>query len=202
MTPSPKPDAVRLRITLQQIEPAPWRVVDVPLGLTLGFLHDVIQAAFGWEDCHLWEFLLGRKRAGMPDREDPELTDAGRLPLSRCLAPRTKEMIYIYDFGDDWVHRIQIERRFRAEDLLLLPEFVEGGWAAPPEDSGGPWGFATLKEAIADPGHEDHEHFLEWHGPFDPSDIREAETRARIARIRNYLNGAARKACRPGRKSG
>ena len=73
---------------------------------------------------------------------------------------------------------------------------------APPEDSGGPWGFATLKEAIADPGHEDHEHFLEWHGPFDPSDIREAEIRARIARIRNYLNAAARKARRPGQKSG
>ena len=201
MTPSPKPDAVRLRITLAYIEPAPWRVVDVPLALTLGFLHDIIQAAFGWEDCHLWEFLFGRKRAGIPD-EDLERADASRLPLSRCLTPRTKEMAYIYDFGDDWLHRIQVERRFRAEDPSALPEFVEGAWAAPPEDSGGPMGFATLKEAIADPRHEDHEHFLEWHGPFDPSDIREAEIRARIAAIRNYLSAGARKARRSRPKSG
>ena len=90
MTPSPKPDAVRLRITLQQIEPAPWRVVDVPLGLTLGFLHDVMAKRFGWEDCHLWEFLLGRSGRGS-DREDPELvSDAARLPLSPVSRPARK----------------------------------------------------------------------------------------------------------------
>ena len=139
-------DAVRLRITLQYIKPAPWRVVDVPLGSALVSLHDVIQAAFGWEDCHLWQFLLAGKRAGIPDSEDPECADAGRVQLSRWLTPRAKERAYIYDFGDDWLHRIQTESRFRAEDLSALPEFVKGAWAAPPEDCGGPMGFAVLKD--------------------------------------------------------
>lgn len=184
-------DAVRLRITLQYIEPAPWRVIDVPLGSTLASLHQVIQAAFGWEDCHLWHFLLRGRRAGIRDRGDPECADAGRVRLARWLTPRAKEMAYIYDFGDNWLHRIQIERRFRAENLSALPEFLEGAWAAPPEECGGPMGFAVLKDAIADPRHEDHDHFVEWHGSFDPSDIRAAAVRARVAAIHNDLNADA-----------
>lgn len=133
-------DAVRLRITLQHIKPAPWRVVDVPLEITLASMHNVIQAVFHWEDCHLWQFLLPGKRAGIRDREDPECADAERVRLFRWLTPRTKEMAYIYDFGDDWLHRIEIKSRFRAENLSALPAFVEGARAAPPEDCGGPMG--------------------------------------------------------------
>ena len=44
----------------------------------------------------------------------------------------------------------------------------EGERACPPEDCGGPWGYADYLAAIADPQHERHEELLEWRGPFDP----------------------------------
>jgi hypothetical protein len=48
------------------------------------------------------------------------------------------------------------------------PICLEGARACPPEDCGGPWGYAEYLAAIADPQHEEHEEMLEWRGPFDP----------------------------------
>lgn len=44
----PTEQIARLRISLESIEPAIWRQVEVPLNATLKALHDVIQVAFGW----------------------------------------------------------------------------------------------------------------------------------------------------------
>ena len=41
----------------------------------------------------------------------------------------------------------------------------------PPEDRGGAWGYAELKETIADPSNEEHEEVLEWLGVEDTSDF-------------------------------
>jgi hypothetical protein len=38
-------------------------------------------------------------------------------------------------------------------------------------DCGGDWGYAELKETIADPSAEEHEEMLEWLGLEDPSDF-------------------------------
>lgn len=61
----------RPSITLEDIHPAIWRRVEVPTELSLKSLHDVIQAAFGWEDRHLWHFEVGERRYGLPDPDWP-----------------------------------------------------------------------------------------------------------------------------------
>ncbi len=48
--------------------------------------------------------------------------------------------------------------------------------ACPPEDCGGPWGYAELKDILTDPGHEQHQEMLDWLGldkssTFDPNVI-------------------------------
>ena len=45
---------------------------------------------------------------------------------------------------------------------------LEGKRACPPEDYGGPWGYADSLAAIADPNHEQHDELQAWRGPFDP----------------------------------
>ena len=198
-------DVVRLRITLKDIEPAPCRVVDVPLSLTLAALHNVIQAAFCWWNYHLWEFQIGEHRVAVPDEEDewePDprpFADARNFPLSRCLTWGVDRMIYLYDFGDYWQHEVRLETAFRAEDLYSLPAFVEGAWAAPREDSGGTGGFADFKQAVADPFHPEREELLVWYGgPFDPANIYEDKIREGMALIRGYRMARRRKARRPG----
>ena len=38
----------------------------MPANLTLEQLHDVLQLAMGWEDCHMHDFRIGQKRFGKP----------------------------------------------------------------------------------------------------------------------------------------
>lgn len=45
------------------------RRVAVPETITLGKLHDVIQATMGWCDCHLHEFEIAGERYGIPNPE-------------------------------------------------------------------------------------------------------------------------------------
>ena len=58
-----------------------------------------------------------------------------------------------------------VEREPRAR----YPRCVGGARACPPEDCGGPWGYADFLAAMADPKHEDHRDMKEWvGGKFDP----------------------------------
>lgn len=49
-------DIVTIRIELCGTDPAIWRQLEVPTSITLKALHDIIHAAMGWLDYHLWEF--------------------------------------------------------------------------------------------------------------------------------------------------
>ena len=52
---------------------------------------------------------------------------------------------------------------------MLYPRLIEVSGRCPPEDCGGPWGYAELLEAIKDPTHERHAELTEWIGDdFDP----------------------------------
>ena len=82
---------------------------------------------------------------------------------------RKTRFTYEYDFGDSWQHEIVLEKTLEPEPRVRYPRCVEGERACPPEDCGGVWGYAELREAIADPKHESHEEMLEWiGGEFDP----------------------------------
>lgn len=52
----------RLRISLDDIRPEIWRVVEIQTSASLKAVHDVIQAAMGWQDYHLWDFEAGGRR--------------------------------------------------------------------------------------------------------------------------------------------
>ena len=55
---------------------------------------------------------------------------------------------YVFDFGDNWEHVIQIEKVLEADPKVKYPRCVKGSRAGPPEDCGGPWGYAELIEAL------------------------------------------------------
>ena len=55
---------------------------------------------------------------------------------------------------------------------LIYPFLIDATGRGPPEDVGGPWGYAEFLEAIADPKHESHAEVVQWVGaPFDPNTI-------------------------------
>lgn len=160
---APRKTVHKVKITLRDSQPPIWRRLEVPSGITLRELHDVIQAAFGWEDYHMWAFETGRERYGVADR-DLGIRSAATKRLGQ-VAPRTGDRLrYTYDFGDDWEHDILIEDVTEPEPDIAYPRCLTGRRACPPEDCGGIWGYDYLVEILADPQHEEHEDRLEWLG--------------------------------------
>ena len=164
---------LQLRITLLNVKPTVKRRVLVNAKLTFLQLHHVIQAAMGWHDCHLHEFEVGRQRIGTSSKEDnffggePALPE-GKHHLDEMLANH-KKFRYWYDFGDDWWHEITVEKRLNANPEDPPVRLIDGENACPPEDCGGPWGYAELCAVLADTAHPEHEEMLEWVGDeFDP----------------------------------
>ena len=77
--------------------------------------------------------------------------------------------VYEYDFGDSWIHVVQLEARSPVRKDTSYPVCLAGERNCPPENCGGVGGYERFLEAIADPGHPEHEFLLEWvGGSFDP----------------------------------
>ena len=75
---------------------------------------------------------------------------------------------YLYDFGDGWEHEVEM-----IGGGGECPAVVAGEGACPPEDVGGPHGYAEFRKVLADPGHPEHDDLRgwagSWHDSFDPA---------------------------------
>jgi hypothetical protein len=168
-----------LEIALEEVQPPVLRRVQVPGEVSLAVLHEVVQSAMGWTNSHLHEFDIAGSRFGIPDPDwpDQDLTDEAKGRLFR-LVKEGDRFAYLYDFGDNWAHRITVEKVAVAEAGVRYPRCVSGQGACPPEDVGGPWGYDEFQAALADSKHPDHDERVEWvGGPFDPHrfDLDEAD---------------------------
>lgn len=159
----------QLRVAINEIDPPIWRRLQVPSRTTLAELHSVIQAAFGWWDYHLHDFNIRDVRYGTDDGEGWDAPVDERRARLDPLASPGESFTYTYDFGDFWQHSVEVEEVLAADPDQSYPRLVDGARARPPEDCGGPGGYAGVLEAVADPAHEEHESMLEWlGGPYDP----------------------------------
>ena len=177
----------RIRITLDDLEPAIWRRIQLPLTNSLKTLHLAIQAVMLFENYHLFRFDVGEASYGIcfdDDYMDPPTRDAGNIRLAKLVERGIKDFAYTYDFGDDWRHSIVIEEVLSADPTTAYPRFVDGDRRAPPEDVGGPPGFEEFLGAMARPRHPEHKSVLEWYGQvFDPTDISPAQIYTRMATL-------------------
>ena len=174
-------EIVRLKITLDDVKPAVIRRVEVPVSITLNTLHEMIQAIMPWENSHLHAFylrLIDGPRWAPPSPLDDDFDvgiktrDSTRTKFAEVLAePNFKVLRYNYDFGDDWRHTIKVERRFSAELRDEFPKLIDAKGRCPPENCGGPWGYAEILDAISDPRNKRRSEFRRWLGDFDPKMI-------------------------------
>jgi hypothetical protein len=173
-----------LRVTLDDVKPLVWRRILVPGSVRLDKLHRMLQAAMGWQDYHLHSFEIGHARFGMQFDDFPE----GELDEKAVLVLRAigdvRRLSYEYDFGDSWGHDVVVESLSRSPVGLKFGVCVNGQNACPPEDCGGPSGYADLLEVLADPTHDEHEHMSSWvGGPFDPAEFDLASANARLQAV-------------------
>lgn len=76
------------------------------------------------------------------------------VPLNRLLATTGDELEYLYDFGDNWRHRVTLEARLRPEEDALYPRCMAGERNGPPEDIGGPYAYLEYLRSSREPGSE------------------------------------------------
>jgi hypothetical protein len=156
----------RLRVVLCDVEPALARVIDVPAAATLPELHDLLQAAIGWTNSHLHQFVTPEATYGMDIPWGDVWPEDQRDETAARLADLGDRFEYLYDLGDGWTHDVEVLGPGGA-----APGCLDGYGACPPEDCGGPGGYAQLLDTLADPAHPDHAEMRRWVGsrlrPFD-----------------------------------
>jgi hypothetical protein len=181
-----------VRVRLAECDPEIWRLLELAGSLSLSQVHEVLQAAFGWEDAHLHRFTAGDPFARLSpvDGEIPEpvqwlpaewCEDRTDLPEENCsldelLAAGSAGAFYEYDFGDSWLHRLEVVTRRPRNETDPPARLLAGARRGPLDDSGGFPGYEEIMDALADPSHPDHAEYSAWvaemtgsDGPFDPA---------------------------------
>ena len=198
------PDIYQLKISLNHIKPAIWRSFQVRSDVKLAKLHEIIQIVMGWENYHLYSFHAGGStytdRASVEDdMYGMGYRDGLKVKLSEVLSDVGGNIIYRYDFGDDWEHTLKLEKIFAPLPGEKYPVCIDGARACPPEDCGGIPGYEDLLRVLADPNDEEHEEMKSWVGPhfnpenFDPEIVN-------IGLPRRVVGGAGGDAARTGAK--
>ncbi|WP_285251169.1 plasmid pRiA4b ORF-3 family protein [Pseudarthrobacter sp. fls2-241-R2A-168] len=141
-------------------------------------VHQVLQAAFTWEDAHLHRFVVTDPFAPLRpvDGEFPEVPqwlpaqqceEPGDRPEEECsldqlLALGSGEAFYEYDFGDSWLHRLELVSRRAADEDSPPARLIDGARRGPLEDSGGFAGYEEIMDALADLAHPGHDECSGW----------------------------------------
>lgn len=188
---------LRLRVSIVGIEPEIWRTIDVDDSLTLAQLHTVLQLAFNWSDSHLhrfsdddpWATSNGIPRIG---RQPRAWVDAWSLAEAEIEGEEDEAdttigeamqydgpLWYVYDAGDNWLHRIDLIDRDAAKPDQALAQLVIGERRAPFEDSGGTTGHQELADTLADLSHPEYRSTKAWVatavGPWGSDDLEDAD---------------------------
>ena len=177
----------QLKVELQGAKPPIWRRIQVPGNITLDKLHGIIQVCMDWDDLHLHQFLIDRTCYSLPDEDDLWQTSRPKNEtqytlhdLDKKIQPRFQ---YIYDFGDDWVHQITVEKTLPLEEGKPYPVLITGRRACPPEDIGGIYYYMHVLDVLEDPEDEEYNEVtnrldMDFFDPaqFDAGDIAEINT--------------------------
>lgn len=171
---------IQMKISLDYVEPPVWRRFLVDSAVSLDRFHDIIQTIMGWTNSHLYGFTIdGIEYSPADDEFDSEYEDTKGKTLTKLgLRPRQK-IKYIYDFGDDWMHTIVVEKIIDGDMGMDPPQCLEGARNCPPEDCGSVPGYEEIVEAMKKPQSEQAREFIDWLGQlydpekFDLDDINE-----------------------------
>ena len=141
-------------VSLQGIKPRIWRRFLLRKNSTFHELHDTIQKACGWQNYHLFDFRpvgsqerLAVSRYDEPYDEDDVAPVAGAVRIDSFFHAPGDRCIYVYDFGDDWEHLVELKGTERLPSQARR-KLIGGERAFPPEDCGSIPGYYQCLEAF------------------------------------------------------
>lgn len=134
----------QIKIVIEGSKPPVWRRILIPDRITFYQLHCIIQVAFGWEDEHLHDFTLPAFDIRITDESDNSYGgNEGDLAEDTGIDEFMQEgswFRYTYDYGDDWRHKIAVEKVIEGYDKRY-PQITKYKGGNFKEDSGGIYGY-------------------------------------------------------------
>lgn len=118
------------------------RDIEIRGDQTLEQLHRAIFAAFDRSDEHLYQFQFGKRpfdpdgpNYGVPDPEEGQERgrDARTTALDDLDLKPNRVFGYLFDFGDEWFHQVQVERIEQAILTVTYPRVVKRVGKSPPQ---------------------------------------------------------------------
>ena len=140
-----------IKVTIRESHPPTWRRLRIPANITFNDLAAIIEIAFEWCGYHLYEFEIGAtlhqmgRFIAVPAEDEygieeirGKTLDSGKEKIDKYFK-KYKRMKFIYDFGDNWVHDIIIEKEIN--EKIEYPLCIKAKSGAYPEDCGGTYGY-------------------------------------------------------------
>ncbi len=148
---------LQLKITLRDSKPPIWRRILVKENINFHKLHEIIQVVMGWQNYHLYDFIVNDQRFSLPNHDfEEDVLSSKKFKLS--ILNEKQKMDYTYDFGDCWEHNIIVEKVLSSDTGFLYPICLKGSLSTPPEDCGGISGYYHLLQVK---NNKDHPHYKE-----------------------------------------
>ncbi len=163
-------------VSLLGTKPKLWRKFQLRKTATFQDLHQAIQDACGWENCHLFSFSSGKPYESdkiATCAEYDEYDSDEQVPVAKRLKIATyfdeqDTCTYLYDFGDDWVHEVKCKSI--VDDSRFKRRLVGGKGVFPPEDCGGVWGYRQCLN-VFEVKEADTNNLKEWLGDWNPNNF-------------------------------
>lgn len=148
------PKIYSFKITLENVGVPVWRKVQVNSASTFLELHKIIQILFDWQEDHLHDFRIQKSNGIRQKNVIIESDEEDTSPLfdiffgdAKTRLSETEEHLhdhflvekdqarYTYDFGDDWQHKIVLEKILEPAEGTTYPICTAAKNDAPYEDS-------------------------------------------------------------------
>ncbi|WP_459930605.1 plasmid pRiA4b ORF-3 family protein [Desulfosporosinus burensis] len=110
-----------------------WRKINMAAKHSLHQLHLAIQEAFEFDNDHLYSFFMDNKKWSY-DRYDSPLDDgpnAEEVTIGELGLYPGKTILYLFDYGDEWEFKVEVEEINSDKPLPLTPQIVGKRGEAP-----------------------------------------------------------------------
>lgn len=159
--------AFQLKIMIKNSKPPIWRRVVVPAGITFSQLSVILNEVMGWRGYHLFQFEFYHQGLCVMENAE-EFDDFGQYDYIEASTTCIDEVLkridwftYVYDLGDDWQHRVTVEKILDDWELNY-PQVLKYKGDCPIEDCGGIWGYYECLHIINDLENPEREERLKW----------------------------------------
>lgn len=149
----------------------------------------------GWDNYHLFEFNLEGYRIGEIIEDEitngfgsDQLLDSKDAKLQDVISNPKEFINYLYDFGDNWKHKIKIEKFLDNDDSLKYPICINGQMNCPPEDCGGISSYYYYLDILSDKMNPEHKGIKEWFPKkYDPLKFDKEKANKQLGNLKQYI---------------